>query len=114
MKILKLFDNFQTDDYYLKIDTFKYQDLLGDDWKREQRVSKEVIDKLKKLGYNVLPTERKFKSVFIPYGNKNNSARIYQLPDEYFILELQPRYPQICYLCDQFEGLIKCLNDFIK
>ena len=49
MKILKLFDNFQTDDYYLKIDTFKYQDLLGDDWKREQRVSKEVIDKLKSI-----------------------------------------------------------------
>jgi hypothetical protein len=116
MRYLKLFEGFETDDYYVKIDEEKYLDLLGDDWVNERKVSKDVIDRLKKMGYliNKLPQtaydpRSKFKSVFIYYGNK--TARIYQLDDEYFMLELQPRRPQICYLCDQFEGLVKCIKD---
>ena len=115
MRYLKLFEGFDTDDYYVKIDEEKYLDLLGDDWENERKVSKDVVNKLKKLGYLVTSVPQtysmnaKFKSVFIPYGFQD--ARIYQLDDEYFILELKPRRPQICYLCDQFEGLIKCIKD---
>ena len=118
MKYLKLYEGFGTDDYYVKIDQDKYYELLGDNCVNDRKVSKDVILRLRKMGYliNNLPREGTYdsrykinKSIFIPYGNK--TSRIYQLDDEYFIFELQPRGPQICYLCDQFEGLVRCIKD---
>jgi hypothetical protein len=116
MNRIKLFENFKTEDYYRKIDDeSEFNNLLGDDWKNEIKFSKKLERQLNELGFdtNRVPQTGdyrfKYKSLFIPLYNRD--VRIYQLVDEYFILEIQPRWPKIAYLCDQFEGLVKCLED---
>lgn len=133
MKYVKFFESFDSSKYYTQIDEERFGDLLGDDWSNEMKFDSKIAKKLSDMGWRcsnfphqIYDPRSEYNSLFITYKillkqglpkgkrllESFKDARIYQLPDDYFILELSPRWPQIAFLCDQFEGLIKCLEDY--
>jgi hypothetical protein len=134
-------------DCYQRIDYIEYNRLLGwkyhdegDTSIRELEVNPKWVEKLSDLGYEAshyangepIPEWNKewrhrYKSIFIKYkGDKYsyshgirycNHVRVYEIPDDYFILEIDDRYQNRLggdyhrYKCDQFKGLLECLKD---
>ena len=130
--------------YYERITWDEKEYLLGEGWINELIVNDKYINKLRDLGYepthyaNGEPIPEKgtrwnkqfrspYKSIFIKYNEKKFSPhvggshiRVYEIPDEWFILEIDDRYNSggndiyeatHIYKCDQFDALLKCLKD---
>ena len=126
--------------FYERISHEEKEDLLGEGWINELRVDDKWDRKLKELGYitthipsgEPIPEKGKkwnkqfrtqYKSLFIYYDGgefspqigPGNLIRIYEIDDEWFILEIDDRYNTGGYFhyykCDQFEGLLQCLRD---
>jgi hypothetical protein len=128
--------------YYERITWEEKEDLLGSKWINELIVNDKYINKLRDLGYEAthyangepIPEKgkkwnkqwrHKYKSIFIKYNDNDikfspqstggSKIRVYEVPDEWFILEIDDRYNTSGYFhhykCDQFEGLLECLKD---
>jgi hypothetical protein len=113
MKHLKLFEGFDKSDYYQEInqDDIDHADCIS--------FSKGDLDILcHDYGFNYSRfgdgSERIYKQSKSVGEPNSFTVYVYQLPDEYFILEAYcGGYPieVFFYKCDQVEGVIKLLED---
>jgi len=121
MKI-KLFESFNDEDYYRRIDYRYYNNILSSS--NLSDFSELEIERIKSLYSNdKIPLKHEYvfeKSVALRISLANNIEKkvkyiryqfIYKLEDEWYILVyVKPEF-DIYYLCDQFEGLLKCIKD---
>ena len=126
MKHIKLYEGFNTDDYFQHID--------NNDWwdNRDERIeiSYNTIKKICGLFSN-WDIEVDDNNMYIILDNQNVSIKnyeytinLYEVDDEYFYVNLTRRYPngyglfsrssgsfEYSYKCDQLEGVIKFLKN---
>jgi hypothetical protein len=116
MKHIRLFEGFNTDDYFQHID--------NDDWwdNRDEQIemSYNTIKKICGLFSN-WDIEVDDNNLYIILDNQNVSIKnydytinLYEVDDEYFYVNVTRPYPnafEYSYKCDQLEGLIKFLKN---
>ena len=118
MKYLKTFESSTVETTY-RIITNAYE-MKSIDKIKEVNMSQIVIDtvtskyKKFKIQYHHLKYQERIGSLFLK--NDRYSGNIFELPDEWFIAEFYPILEDGCdvnyiFLCDQLDGLEKCLND---
>jgi hypothetical protein len=129
MKWLKLFEGFETDDYYVKIedtsvvDDYKFFDQMidfSDILKVKPMVNMDVDSKICNINP---PGGTLIRYLYLEErGDGIESYSIYKLDDDWYYVQVEKYYPDIdsgemefesmeWYKCDQLEGLIKFLKD---
>ena len=114
MKHIKLFEGFNTDDYFQHID--------NDDWwdNREIRIemSSRTIEVISGLfsNWDIEVDDNKDMISVQAIKNYEYVIKVYEVDDEYFYVEVTRSYPNggtfcYCYRCDQLEGLIQFLKN---
>ena len=145
MKYIKLFEGYRENiipskpEYYYRITLEEKDNMLGNKFypylqENEKVVDKDTIKKLEDIGYEVKHSNGSSwsnKSIFIRYdgrkyspyrGPSNSLIRIYEVDDDWFIIEIDDRYNDLdiggvvssqyhLYKCDRIEGIIECLKD---
>ena len=116
MKHIKLYEGFETNEYYTKIDT--YNDLLSD---TIDITDKDISIITKDLKYEYIHTYQTNGSVHahkvLVIFPESGSLTINKLDDEWFIVMITSIKNARCsvdftkYKCDQIEGLLKLLKD---
>ena len=116
MKHIRLFEGFDTDEYYQKISydeycstysidfEYKYYDKLNR-YYRDEVFSAEPV--LEKDGDNI-------KMVDLNPHEVGYRVTIYQGEDEWFFVAIRDFFIMSYFKCDQYEGLIKCLDEEIE
>ena len=118
MKHIKLFEGFNTDDYFQHID--------NDDWwdNREIRIEMssrtiEVISGIL-MFWDIDVDDNKDMIIAdnqnVSIKNYDYEIKVYEVDDEYFYVQVTRSYPNggtfcYCYRCDQLEGLIQFLKN---
>jgi hypothetical protein len=122
MKHIKLFEGFETNDYY--------QEISFADWVKMSiiDISPETISKLRDLGLDIIRSEsaqimtskglKRHQVAFISWKTirydgleKQSVISILECEDEYFLLQFSVNGIVKNFRCDQWEGLVKCLID---
>lgn len=117
MKYIKTFENL--DKYYIPISISQYYmasesiDMTLDD--SEVQSIKSILDeKLKKYSFKFYGVEG---SQFVNITAKKNVSyiqiEIVKSQDEWYYIYISESLDSIYFKCDQFEGLLKCLQDNI-
>jgi hypothetical protein len=104
MKHLKIFEDFESNEYYKEISEDDYNPLFNDEdyIPFEEKYSNKLIQ----LGFKQSPLNKRCCST---YTNGMN-VYVFQRNDEYFDVEIGARKRKY-YRCDQFDGLLKLLKD---
>jgi len=116
MRHIRLFEGFNKDEYYQKISydeycsiysidfEYKYYDKLNR-YYRDEVFSAEPV--LEKDGDNI-------KMVDLNPHEVGYRVTIYQGEDEWFFVAIRDLFIMSYFKCDQYEGLIKCLDEEIE
>ena len=105
MKWIKLFEGFNTEDYYKEITYLEYcnSDGVNFEQKYYDKLNRYYRDEVFRDGDDILMVKSGY------YVN------IYQTDDEWFLVYMRTPSDEFYYFkCDQYEGLIKCLDEEIK
>lgn len=103
----------ENNDYYRTIDISELRELLV----KEDIISsinykqKVILEKF--LGFKLMEKEVMVLGLIFLSSFGDSIEYIIKLKDEYFIVKLGRGYGNR-YLCDQLDGLIKCIQDYRK
>ena len=122
MKHIKLYEGFETNEYYTKIDTNTYNDLLSD---TINMTNKDISIITKDLKYEWdedivgrIPGVKDIRSKVLVIFPESGSLTINKLDDEWFIVRITSIENEdfTKYKCDQIEGLLMLLKniDYLK
>ena len=122
MKHIRLFEGFETNEYYTKIDTNTYNDLLSD---TINMTNKDISIITKDLKYEWdedivgrIPGVKDIRSKVLVIFPESGSLTINKLDDEWFIVRITSikNVDFTKYKCDQIEGLLMLLKniDYLK
>jgi hypothetical protein len=115
MKWLKLFEGFETDDYYKEVSEDEY-DELSTSHVKFTTYEKEAIKKyFHQVSRGLVEVEERYinpKEYFLISYNHKVRMAISKIDDEWFMVLLyeKGRY----YKCDQIEGLKKLIEDILS
>jgi hypothetical protein len=109
MKI-KLFEAFNTEDYYTEITFEEYLNLVGESSQNDDCLLSDEEKLWIKENFPIKQwqTKRKDKTIL---GTITNEFIFYKLEDDYFLCSLVNSLQPTYYKCDQFEGFKKLLKD---
>lgn len=123
MKHIKLYEGFETNEYYTKIDTNTYNDLLSDTINMTNKDISIITKDLKYewdedivgriLPLNFLEGVKDIRSKVLVIFPESGSLTINKLDDEWFIVMITSikNVDFTKYKCDQIEGLLMLLKD---
>jgi hypothetical protein len=120
MKWIKLFEGFESGDYYRQLTHREFLDKLGEIETNKERITDDEVNQLDKVIEDNLGLNHRmvtFNSFII--SNPKYSLDIWKMKDEWFLVRWvveNQRTGRIdnyeYYLCDQFEGLIEKIKSF--
>jgi hypothetical protein len=139
MKYIKMFESFEGE-YYKEVDLSEWEEwVMSDYYTNREKFTTNEVSKLKELipeldcyddtnpisNFNYILCESNVFSKKFDYtnnvGNIYNYIEIYKITDDYYYLEFHTySYNEtlVCtygsyYKCDQFDGLLRCIEDNI-
>jgi len=139
MKYIKMFESFEGE-YYKEVDLSEWEEwVMSDYYTNREKFTTNEVSKLKELipefdcyddtnpisNFNYILCESNVFSKKFDYtnnvGNIYNYIEIYKITDDYYYLEFHTHsYNEtlVCtyisyYKCDQFDGLLRCIEDNI-
>ena len=116
MRHIKLFEGFNTEDYYKEITYLEYcnSDTVNFEQKYYEKLNRYYRDQV----FSAEPSlERDGDDILMVRFNTYESGyyvNIYQTDDEWFLVYMRTTSDFSYFKCDQYEGLIKCLDEEIK
>ena len=113
MRYLKVFERFDTDDYYTVQDV-SYDIVLEKFSPKELSIIK---DKLSGLFINEVSAYGILAKKFYTKEDGKYSLNIFKSEDDWFYVTrwiIEPNFSETRYKCDQLEGLLKCIDDIIN
>jgi hypothetical protein len=123
MKHIRLFEGFNTDDYYQHIDSNDWWDNRYERIEMSYNTIKKICGLFSNWNIEVDDNMYIIKNNMISTDNQNVSIKnydytinLYEVDDEYFYVNVTRRYPngesfEYSYKCDQLEGVIKFLKN---
>ncbi len=118
MKYLKLFEDYndKPNKYYFEISSDEFLPKFIDN--NIGTLTESELKSINDLGYNFQIKNSSFAGNFYLHNDANTSLQFFMAPEEWFYVSLQSQTPGQKYIakyykCDQFDGLLKFLRNYI-
>jgi hypothetical protein len=118
MKYLKLFEDYndKPDKYYFEISSDEFLPKFIDN--NIGTLTESELKSINDLGYNFQIKNSSFAGNFYHHDDANTTLQFFIAPEEWFYVSLQNQSPGQKYIakyykCDQFDGLLKFLRNYI-
>jgi len=118
MKYLKLFEDYndKPDKYYFEISSDEFLPKFIDN--NIGTLTESELKSINDLGYNFQIKNSSFAGNFYLHNDANTTLQFFIAPEEWFYVSLQNQSPGQKYIakyykCDQFDGLLKFLRNYI-